>query len=233
MILAGKLQELQAHDLQAAHLEKELAAVDTAAPLRTELEAARREQESTASTLAEQARAVRAREKEVQELAQKQAQLAEQFYRLGSPKEVAALEAEQARVQRQKDELEEDTLAQMERQETLEATAAELKARIQDLTERVAAESALVEKHRGELLERLERERSRRRELAGRLPADSVALYEQLRKAKGTAVGVIAGSTCGGCRMDLPDSKLRSVRGSGLERCPNCGRILAVAAEGK
>jgi uncharacterized protein len=70
---------------------------------------------------------------------------------------------------------------------------------------------------------------SQRRDLAAKVPAESLSLYERIRKSKkGLAVAEVKkNSSCGGCHMTLPHQAVNEVRK--MERlvlCENCSRIL-------
>jgi predicted nucleic acid-binding Zn-ribbon protein len=64
--------------------------------------------------------------------------------------------------------------------------------------------------------------------LHSRIPADTLALYEALRKRRqGRAIARIERNSCGGCRISLPVDTITNVRrGAGLVQCPSCERIL-------
>jgi uncharacterized protein len=53
--------------------------------------------------------------------------------------------------------------------------------------------------------------------------------YEEIRRRKaGTAVARLAGSSCGGCRVSLPDAVRKQVLlRDAITQCPNCEKILA------
>jgi predicted nucleic acid-binding Zn-ribbon protein len=60
------------------------------------------------------------------------------------------------------------------------------------------------------------------------LDAGTRGLYAELMKKKGgRAVVLLAGQTCGGCRVTLASGKAQQVRrGQELITCTNCERIL-------
>lgn len=75
-------------------------------------------------------------------------------------------------------------------------------------------------------LQRLTAERSA---LVDGMPADLVALYEQIRSRGRVAAAALNGSRCEACRMDLDRSALGSIWAAGVEdvvRCTECGAIL-------
>ena len=54
----------------------------------------------------------------------------------------------------------------------------------------------------------------------------TVDLYQELKKHKGTAVARVDQGTCRGCQISLSTSELQRVRSGNLVRCNSCGRIL-------
>ena len=68
-----------------------------------------------------------------------------------------------------------------------------------------------------------------RKDLLDGMPADLVALYEQIRGRGRVAAAKLNGSRCEACRMDLDRSALGEIWASGVEdvvRCTECGAIL-------
>jgi len=61
-----------------------------------------------------------------------------------------------------------------------------------------------------------------------KLAPRSLAVYEDVRRRRGgMAVARVQGSTCGACRIQMPDSVRKKVFNSDvLAQCPNCERIL-------
>ncbi|UCB42192.1 MAG: hypothetical protein JSV77_06885, partial [Dehalococcoidales bacterium] len=68
-----------------------------------------------------------------------------------------------------------------------------------------------------------------RQQLAAGIVPGTVAVYEQLRLRRGTAVARVEQGACRGCQITLPTTELQQVRGGGLVRCGSCGRILFLA----
>lgn len=68
-----------------------------------------------------------------------------------------------------------------------------------------------------------------RKDLLAGMPADLVALYEQIRARGRVAAAALNGSRCEACRMDLDRSALGAIWAAGVEdvvRCTECGAIL-------
>jgi predicted nucleic acid-binding Zn-ribbon protein len=75
----------------------------------------------------------------------------------------------------------------------------------------------------------LQRCKTERKELLDGMPADLVALYEQIRSRGRVAAAALNGSRCEACRMDLDRSALGEIWAAGVEdvvRCTECGAIL-------
>lgn len=113
----------------------------------------------------------------------------------------------------------------------LDAASREQKAAVQDVAERERARSVHVEGWEKEVraLNASITISDERREVQKRKVApQSLALYEDVRRRRGgMAIARVQGSTCGACRIQMPDSVRKKVFNSDvLAQCPNCERIL-------
>lgn len=125
--------------------------------------------------------------------------------------------------------LEDDALELMETREVadtaLAATERELtiaRAELEGAQQRRDAAFADID-------DELEQAAAQRTELLSGMPADLVALYEQIRSRGRVAAAMLNGSRCEACRMDLDRSALGAIWASGVEdvvRCTECGAIL-------
>ena len=72
-----------------------------------------------------------------------------------------------------------------------------------------------------------------REQLAQKVPADLLKLYDKTaKKTGGVALGKLEGDTCGVCRTTLEGGRLINVRSQApLSQCPNCGRLLIIQDE--
>jgi len=145
-------------------------------------------------------------------------------------KEIAGLQHEVTSLARRQSTLEDELLELMERQEGADNRARELTGTLERvLTERAAAESVRDEVF-AELDDAEAKRAAERSELAGRLPADLLALYDKVRQASGgVGAAMLRQRRCEGCRLDLSGSELSAVRTAkpdDVVRCDNCGRIL-------
>lgn len=124
--------------------------------------------------------------------------------------------------------LEDDILLAMTRVDDLQETAAAASAKL------VAYEASYAQEHETLIdeykvlrarLEQLKNERQRQR---AALPPRDVALYDELRAAKGgRAMAPVADGICQRCRVSVPAHKVAvAKRGDAVARCEGCGRIL-------
>ena len=125
--------------------------------------------------------------------------------------------------------LEDEALELMEAKEVadtaLAVTERDLTIARAELERRPAAPRRRLRRHR----RRTARHAAERKELLDGMPADLVALYEQIRARGRVAAAALNGSRCEACRMDLDRSALGEIWAAGVEdvvRCTECGAIL-------
>jgi uncharacterized protein len=125
--------------------------------------------------------------------------------------------------------LEDEALELMETREVAEAALA---ATDRDLTV-ARAELDGAQQRRDDAFADIDTEQERlaaeRVTLFDGMPADLVALYEQIRSRGRIAAAALNGSRCEACRMDLDRSALGAIWSAGVEevvRCTECGAIL-------
>lgn len=114
---------------------------------------------------------------------------------------------------------------------------------IENVNTKIKLEQELIKQEEGKLQQEISRlggdladinntiavKELQRVDLAAKVPAESMALYEKIRKSKkGLAVAEVRKNfSCGGCNMTLPPQIVNEVRK--MERlvlCENCSRIL-------
>lgn len=148
--------------------------------------------------------------------------------KITNPKELMGLQMEVEQLKARYSEGEDRLLELMERAEEVRGELEEKRARLREIEaqwrehkERLKQDKAMVEQELGRLNEQ-------RQALVERLDAESLNLYENLKRAKETAVARVEQGRCGGCRLSLSLSELQRARNS-LVFCSSCGRILYVA----
>jgi predicted nucleic acid-binding Zn-ribbon protein len=154
----------------------------------------------------------------------------ERLTHTSSMKDVAALESELVSLRKRLADLEDGELVVMEKVEAAEAQVAGIDGERAEIT----ADVARVERERDQAAGGLATERDHaerdRTTIAGTLPDDLLAFYEQ-RRARGGGVGaaLLRQRTCSGCTITLTGSDLDAVRRSAPDevvQCPECDRIL-------
>ncbi|MFL0409710.1 zinc ribbon domain-containing protein [Microbacterium paludicola] len=150
-----------------------------------------------------------------------------------SPKDAQGLEHEIAGLEKRRSDLEDAELEVMEKLEAAEAAAAEQQALLDEVTsegQRLSTEAKGIVAQATADLATLTRDRAA---VAGRIPADLLALYERLA-SRGTGTAVFTRGMCGACNMNLSPSDLavlRSTPDDEVALCPECGAIMVRTAE--
>ncbi|MBC7264353.1 MAG: hypothetical protein H5T64_08325 [Chloroflexi bacterium] len=145
-----------------------------------------------------------------------------------NPKELSSLEQDQASQKRRRSELEDNVLEAMSRVEELESSLATRREILRVIEARWTQSQAKLKGELAKVNAELESLRQERELLRRRIPADTLARYEELRRKKGgRAVAMLKGQMCEGCRVTVPSGTAQQAqRSSDLVLCENCGRIL-------
>lgn len=160
-----------------------------------------------------------------------------------------ALKLEQA-IKEEKSSTPAEVSAQMEKLNSFHAICAKLEKDIESLKtslEKVSAEFDAImknsktakgnfevyknrfnemKKSREPELAELTRERD---ELSKTIDAKIMEKYRQKVESKSPVFVPSTNSTCGGCRMEISGSKMKSLKEQGFIECENCGRIIYLA----
>ena len=145
-----------------------------------------------------------------------------------SSRELTALQKEVANLQEQLRSREETLLAVMTQAEDAGGAHVEARARLRESREDRQAEVAQLEERRT-LAERTIGElEAQHRDVVGRITADVLAAYEDIRRRRqGRAVVRIERGSCGGCRVNLPGGVAsQALSATTVVRCPTCERFL-------
>ncbi|MBI1376843.1 MAG: hypothetical protein GC157_05085 [Frankiales bacterium] len=231
------LQALDARLDQVAHRRRTLPQLAAIADLEARLAVLRDRVVAAETEVADLARAVAKAEADVDQVRTRAAKDQELLDsgRVSSAKELENLQHEIASLARRQSDLEEDELEVMERHEdaraalgTLNRERAELQAQLETATAERDTAFASADAETATLA-------ADRADLAGRLPADLLALYDKLRADHG-GVGAAAlhQRRCEGCRMELTPTDLGRIRDAAPDavlRCEECRRILVRTGE--
>lgn len=125
-------------------------------------------------------------------------------------------------------ELEDETLALLDRIENDEAAISDLETAAAEEADDYARNAAEIEKSRIDSLERLAELARQRAGLMESLPADHVKRYEEIARTRaGRAVAAAADGLCQACRLGFPPQIFNDLqRNEKIMICPNCNRII-------
>ena len=122
----------------------------------------------------------------------------------------------------------------MERRETLDSRNDELTAERDSLGSGMAAVAARRDAAFQEIDEQAAKASDQRGRVAAEVPADLLALYDQIRKARGVGAAMLRARRCEGCHLSLNAADLNVIRASAPDevvRCEECRRILVRTPE--
>ena len=122
----------------------------------------------------------------------------------------------------------------MERREALDSRQAELTTEQESLGGEMGAVTARRDAAVKEIDEQAAKASDRRASVAANVPADLLALYDQIRKSKGIGAAMLRAGRCEGCHLSLNAADLNVIRSSAPDevvRCEECRRILVRTPE--
>ncbi len=148
---------------------------------------------------------------------------------VSAARELASLQSEIENLHRRQGDLEEVVLELMERQETLESQQAELTTSRESIGGEMAEIAARRDAAFAEIDEQAAKASNQRDSVAADVPADLLALYDQVRKSKGVGAAMLRAGRCEGCHLNVDAADLKVIRASAPDdvvRCEECRRIL-------
>ena len=210
-------------EADAARLPREIAAIHAA------VEDAKKNAEQAKARLDAARKDQRAKEKDLEVVQAKRSKNEARLYEVKTNKEYSAVLIEIEEIKQEKARMEEEVLVLMEAQERLTGDIREADARFkQRESEGRGQETTLKEQLRG-IEADLAGVRTERKELAGKLPANILADYDRILRARAglALVPVTKPNFCGACRMTITPQRLQELRAqSSLIPCESCGRYL-------
>ena len=210
-------------EADAARLPREIAAIHAA------VEDAKKNAEQAKARLDAARKDQRAKEKDLAVVQAKRSKNEARLYEVKTNKEYSAVLIEIEEIKQEKARMEEEVLVLMEAQERLTGDIREADARFkQRESEGRGQEATLKEQLRG-IEANLAGVRTERKELAGKLPANILADYDRILRARAglALVPVTKPNFCGACRMTITPQRLQELRAqSSLIPCESCGRYL-------
>lgn len=145
-----------------------------------------------------------------------------------NPKELQDLQNDATSLKRRQSELEDLLLEAMMALEEAENSDARLQSDLQNARAGWAKQNLNLQQEQKTLEKELQKLSTERGALASVLSADSLQLYDRLRKQhRGVAVVTISDNACDACGSRLTPAQAQAVRSaSQMAFCPSCGRIL-------
>ena len=175
-------------------------------------------------------KAVNTNELEIDTLSARRKSAADAALQARSAKEVSQFQNQELQFATRLQELEEDTIPLLERQEAEQEVVDDLQAQFDEMTPRLTSMNEEEEARVTQIEKDMEGLKLERQALSAEVPAALLKQYEQIRRSRrGTGMAeIVGGKKCGGCNMQLPIHVIQKARkgGSGITRCPSCGRIL-------
>lgn len=103
----------------------------------------------------------------------------------------------------------------------------EHESRIEEQRQELAAQQTRVADRIDEIQTKLAQVKAQRDELAQRLRPDVFKKYSTIRSRRGLAIVAVHDGTCRGCNMRIPPQLYNVIqRGTSIEICPNCNRMI-------
>ncbi len=233
MSMGRQLYELQEIDLEIDAKREALSEVMGRLGQSEVLDQVRLSLAGDEERLAELERSQREQEREVEDLRTKATASEEKLYggTVKNPKELASLQEQVVNLQRKMRERDDKTLDIMAEVDTMQQKVSLKRGGVAKSEEDWRAEQASLSQQQAELGAALATLEQKGKDLAGKLDASSLELYQALRrKRQGRAVAKVEQGMCQGCRIALPMSELQRARlGQELVQCSSCERILYVS----
>lgn len=139
-----------------------------------------------------------------------------------------ALLSEIAAAKEQKSKVEDEILTLMVEMDNVVADLKKMDSEAKEHQKKSETEIQGIEAQTQELKEQLDEQTKRRQEFATHLPAESLSVYDFIRrKKKGVAIVSIEGESCSGCHTTLTQSTINEVKKKKkMVNCDSCSRIL-------
>ena len=143
-------------------------------------------------------------------------------------REYSALLTEIEGVKKEKDELDDSAIKNMERIEVITTEIEESKKKLEDFQTQSKDKREELSGRIKDLSKKMAVQERKRGNLAIRIEKGTLKLYERIMNSRNDrAVVPLRNGSCGGCFAEVPLQKVADIRkGDQLLTCDNCGRIL-------
>jgi predicted nucleic acid-binding Zn-ribbon protein len=143
-------------------------------------------------------------------------------------REAASVEEELGFRRREREQLEEVVLREMERLDELQPSVDRAETALADLERQRTQRVSTIKAEGRAATERLNQLQGQRNALASSAPASILTRYEQLHHGVPPAVVQLNGGNCGACGVTIPTATRQKVASDDLVQCPNCRRIIVM-----
>ncbi len=143
-------------------------------------------------------------------------------------REAASVEEELGFRRREREQLEEAVLGEMERLDELRPSVDKAESDLANLERQRSQRVSAVKAEGRAATERLNQLQAQRNALASSAPASILSRYEQLHRGAPPAVVRLNGGNCGACGVTIPTATRQKVASDELVQCPNCQRLLVM-----
>jgi len=153
---------------------------------------------------------------------------------VSAARELSSLQSEIENLHRRQGDLEDIVLELMERRETLDGQMDAQTTEQESVGGEMAAVAARRDAAFKEIDEQAAKASDQRGNVAAEVPAELLALYDQIRKTKGVGAAMLRAGRCEGCHLSLNAADLNVIRASAPDevvRCEECRRILVRTSE--
>lgn len=145
-----------------------------------------------------------------------------------NPKELQSWQTEVENLQAKQDDMEDGILETMSTVEEMNSRISSLQGEKQDKISEIASATEKQAEEKTRLNRELSGLENRRQKFTGGLEPAVLGKYDQIRLLKDDKVAVarIEDDACGGCYMNVPDSRIKQVQAHRIITCDTCMRIL-------
>jgi predicted nucleic acid-binding Zn-ribbon protein len=144
-----------------------------------------------------------------------------------SGKDYMAAQREVEATRKMSAERDEETLKLIEAIEVTKKSIIAHEKDVAELRAHVEAEEKAIQAKIDEVQAKTAGERAQRDALQAKLPRDLLKKYQTIRGRRGIAVVPVVKGVCGGCHMSIPPQLYIVLqRGTTIEACPQCARII-------
>ena len=152
----------------------------------------------------------------------------QQLLTVKTNREYSALLTEIEAVKREKEELEESIIQNMEKNEALSAGIKEKSSRLEELGKQRLSKKGELDLRLKKLGKEVSIRKREREKLTGEVNRPTLKLYERIMNSRvNRAVVPVRSGCCGGCFAHVPLQKVADIRKGGqIYTCDSCGRIM-------